>query len=75
LTTIPCIRNHEAFITFIIDPISTKRKIEKVIEEEQYLDPAMIDCIERLIKKSTSEAAAPLHAQIKSLQEQLSKRS
>ncbi|KAG1146676.1 hypothetical protein G6F37_004549 [Rhizopus arrhizus] len=67
--------NHEAFITFIIDPISTKRKVEKVIEEEQYLDPAMIDCIEHLIKKSTSEAAAPLHAQIKSLQEQLSKRS
>lgn len=49
--------------------------MEKVIEEEQYLDPAMIDCIEHLIKKSTSEAAAPLHAQIKSLQEQLSKRS
>ncbi|CEG62963.1 hypothetical protein RMATCC62417_00186 [Rhizopus microsporus] len=70
--------NHETFIAFIIDPFSTKkRKEERAITnlpEDQYLNPAMIDCIQQLVKKATEEATAPLYQQIKSLEEQLSKK-
>lgn len=78
LLTIVLYRNHETFIAFIIDPFSTKkRKEERAITnfpEDQYLNPAMIDSIQRLVKKATEEATAPLYQQIKSLEEQLSKK-
>lgn len=71
-------RNHETFIAFIIDPFSTKKKREELpmtsLSEDKYLNPAMIDCIQQLIKKTTEEAVAPLHKQIKELQEQLNKK-
>ncbi|CAO3696436.1 unnamed protein product [Rhizopus stolonifer] len=70
--------NHETFIAFIIDPFSTKKKREEIpmknLSEDKYLNPGMIDCIQKLIKKATDEATAPLHEQIKSLQEQLNKK-
>ncbi|KAG0740635.1 hypothetical protein G6F57_011093 [Rhizopus arrhizus] len=70
--------NHETFIAFIIDPFSTKKKREELpmtsLSEDKYLNPAMIDCIQQLIKKTTEEAVAPLHKQIKELQEQLNKK-
>jgi hypothetical protein len=44
------------------------------LSEDKYLNPAMIDCIQQLIKKTTEEAVAPLHKQIKELQEQLNKK-
>lgn len=46
----------------------------KSLSEDKYLNPGMIDCIQKLIKKATDEATAPLHEQIKSLQEQLNKK-
>ncbi|KAI9276389.1 hypothetical protein BY458DRAFT_505748 [Sporodiniella umbellata] len=70
--------NHETFIAFIVDPFSTKKKRDEIpmknIIDDKYLNPGMIDCIQQLIKKSTDEATAPLHEQIKQLQEQLNKK-
>jgi hypothetical protein len=72
-------RNHERFISFLIDPFTTTSKHISIpsapAEAAATLNPAMIDAIQQLVKSQAEEIALPLHKKIKLLEEKLEARS
>lgn len=79
--------NHETFISYIIDPFSTSKRTLAIPAEPlsspaetsasndfSSLNPAMLDAISQLVKKTAEELSLPLQKKIKLLEEKLETR-
>lgn len=72
-------RNHEKFISFLVDPFTTTKNfqqtsISKEVVPEGTLNPAMIDAISQLVKRTAEEISVPLQKKIKLLEDKLEAR-